>query len=50
MVVVGFSQDDLGGTVNGVDFLFLDGLDSLDSKEGVKMWSVTYSLSDSDIS
>jgi len=32
MVVVGFSQDDLGGTVNGVDFLFLDGLDSLDSK------------------
>ena len=32
MVVVGFSQDDLGGTVNGVNFLFLDGLDSLDSK------------------
>lgn len=31
IVVGGFLQDDLGGAVNGVDLLFLDGLDSLDS-------------------
>ena len=31
IVVGGFLQDDLGGAVNGVDLLFFDGLDSLDS-------------------
>lgn len=31
IVVGGFSQDDLGGAVDGVDLLFFDGLDSLDS-------------------
>jgi prepilin-type processing-associated H-X9-DG protein len=33
IVVVGLSQDDLGGGVNGVNLLFFDGLDSLDSKQ-----------------
>jgi hypothetical protein len=32
IVVVGLLQDDLGGGVNGVNLLFFDGLDSLDSK------------------